>query len=482
VSIATKCSILEQSLYPELERFLRERLRAKPLSPQLRLSLLELFYQNKDVEGFVAEARIFTFKVPDYAATSQWQKCLAMGHELAPRHELFQAGFSRSASSLATSFQVFGTGGYRRFGDDEHYVKFFAEISREFQNAWADSAFQSQLDMELTFIARRPSPLVHARRLSQVIGGAQIYLKREDSSPRETHLSMSIGGQALLGQRLGRDTLVVGTKDDSNGVLTASIAARLGMQALIFIDEESAASKAAEVFSMEQLGAVVRVVPTDSSQSLAPRELALRHWAKNPSSCMLIPGLEGAPQPYPKMNREFVAAIGRESQRQLRVIARRPADLIVARGDSTADALGMFPAFIADRQTRLVCIECSMEDGPSSALGSWVLPNEVRSPAEEEIARTILRGLGYPSVKREHTWLRSSGRVEYLSSTLAHARRAVRDLGAYEGILPAIQTAAALGWAFDQAANMKPEQVVVVMIAEDAAKDIWELRQLMQSA
>jgi len=477
--IATKCSNLQHSLYPELERFLREHLRAQPHSAQLRLNLLELLYESKDAEGFVAEARAFTFKVPDYAAAPEWQKCLDMGRELAPAQAMFQKAWKSTPLVVATPVQATGGGGYRRFGDDEHYVQFFSDISKGFQNAWADPAFQVRLDMELTYLARRPAPLVHARRLSQYIGGAQIYLKREDASPRDTHLSMAVAGQALLGERLGRQTLVTGTRDGRNGVHTASIAARLGMQALIFIDRDSAASKSADVFRMEQLGGTVRVVPSDGGQA-APREAALQHWAKNASGCMLVTGLEGAPLPYPRMNREFVAAIGRECQRQLRVVAKRPADLVVARGGSTADALGMFPAFIADQQTRLVCVEAAGEERVNVAASGE--PHCQGSPADELNTRTAVQGLGYPSVMREHTWLRSSGRVEYLRSTLGLARLAVHDLGVHEGILPAIQTAGALGWAFEEAAKMNPEQVVVVMVAEDVSQDIWELRQLMQPA
>jgi len=364
---------------------------------------------------------------------------------------------------------------FRRFGDDARYEGYFKALTEGFAAAWADPTFQAKLDMELTFLARRPSSLLHAARLTQHVGGAQIYLKREDASPRDTHLIIAVVGQALLAQRMGRKTLVTATADGRRGVLVASIAARLGMQSVVFMDNNASAQYGSSVFRMWLLGAELTPAVDRRGNDEDPREAALQYCARHLDDCFLVLGLEGAREPYPLMLREFAATIGREGQRQLRNAAKRAPDLLVARGGNNADALGLFPAFLSQKQTRLVCVEPAEEAVPATAQEAA----RQLSRKEQKVAKTILEGLEYPSVVREHGWFKASGRVEYVKATQESAKRAIRDLGTHEGFIPAIETAYAIGWACEAAAKMSREQVVAVLVSEDVEKDIWDIGRMM---
>jgi len=355
-------------------------------------------------------------------------------------------------------------------------------LATDFKKAWADQGFQGRLDLELACMARRPSAMIHARRLSEARRGAQIYLKREDVSPRDTHLIITVVGQALLAQRLGRRTLVTASSDGRRGVITASIAARLGLKAVVFMDAEASALHSANAFRIWLLGADLRPpAKTGAGRSEEAREAALQFWARDPDHALMIVGLEGAPQPYPAILREFTATIGRECQRQLRMMAKRSPDLLVARGGNNADALGLFPPFLGDVHTRLVCVEPAPPGAASPSPGARTL-DPVKQPlsrSEQKVAQTILEGLEYPSVVREHAWFQASGRVEYVKASEEQAKKAIRDLASYEGIVPAIETAHALGWACDAAAAMPSDQAVAVVIAEDVDKSIWDVGRLM---
>jgi len=179
------------------------------------------------------------------------------------------------------------------------------------------------------------------------------------------------------------------------------------------------------------------------------------------------------------MAREFAASIGRECLRQVRVAAKHPPDLVVARGGDNADALGLFPPMIADQQIRLVCVEPQHQSVDPQGSAPLDPTRQQLSPDKHKVAQSILEGLEYPSVVREHRWLRETGRVEYHQTTLDAAKKAIRDLSYFEGITPAIETAHALAWACHAATAMKPEQAVVLMMAEDSEKEIWDIGRLM---
>lgn len=463
------------SYHQQLENLLRGQLRTQPRNHAVRLKLLELYYETRRVGPFLALATEMAELIPDKAASSEWQKCASMGRMLIPESQLFSVHGSDRIEFIGAGYDVVPPKvQVRRLGDDERYAPLFESLGKAFETVRSDPAFQARLDLELTYLARRPSALLHARSLSEQLRGAQIYIKREDTSPRDTHLIIGVVGQALLAQRLGRRTLVTSTIDGRRGVVAASVAARLGLESVIFMDSGPAtlhnARYATNVFRMRLLGA--QVMPSGIPDS---REAALQYWARNAGQSLMIFGLEGAPEPYPLMAREFAATIGRECMRQLRLAARRPADLVVARGGNSADALGLFPPLVPEQGTRLVCVE--REDEPEEILDDPTRPQMTRHV--HKLAQGILEGIEYPSVQREHHWLRETGRVEYLTAGSDQARRAIRDLSRFEGLTPALETAYALGWACDTAAALPRDHAVLVMMAEDAEKDLWDIARIM---
>ena len=471
------------SFHDQLEGLLTEQLKAQPRNQAARLKLLELYYETQRASQFLRLAQELAQLTPNKAASPEWQKCASMGRMLLPEAPLFTTAGSDRIEFVGAGFSgapAQQKAPVRRLGDDTRFTRHFEELARGFDAARSNPPFQAALDMELTYLARRPSSLLHARRLSVSLGGAQIYLKREDVSPRDTHLIISVVGQALLAQRLGRKTLVTSTIDGRRGTVTASIAARLGLQAVVFMEDDKSARHATNVFRMWLRGAEVLSTQDErSGETLDAREAALKYWARNPEQSLMIFGLEGAPEPYPLMAREFTSTIGRECLRQVRVAAKRAPDLVVARGGDNADALGLFPPMIPEAQTRLVCVEPVLESWSGDSTAPLDPARQQLSPDKQRVAQSILEGMEYPSVVREHRWLRETGRVEYLKANLDAAKKAIRDLSYFEGITPAIETAHALGWACQAAAAMKPEQVVVVMVAEDAEKDIWDIGRLM---
>jgi len=471
------------SFHDQLEGLLTEQLKAQPRNQAARLKLLELYYETQRATQYLRAAQELADLTPNKAASPEWQKCASMGRMLLPEAPLFTIQGSDRIEFVGAGFDQAPvqqhTAPERRLGDDVRFTRHFEELARGFEAVRSDAQFQATLDMELTYLARRPSSLLHARRLSAGLGGAQIYIKREDVSPRDTQLIISVVGQALLAQKLGRKTLVTSTIDGRRGVVTASIAARLGMKATVFMDSDNSARQTSNVFRMWLRGADVQPTAVERGEAEDAREAALKYWARNPDQSLMVFGLEGAPEPYPLMAREFASSIGRECLRQVRVAARRAPDLVVARGGNNADALGLFPPMIAEKQIRLACVEPLRERGQTDATETLDPTKHQLPPEKHKVAQSILEGSEYPSVVREHRWLRETGRIEYAKAGLDAAKKAIRDLSYFEGITPAIETAHALGWACQAAAAMRPDQVVVLMMVEDAEKDIWDIGRLM---
>jgi tryptophan synthase beta chain len=471
------------SFHDQLEGLLTEQLKAQPRNQAARLKLLELYYETQRAAQYLRAAQELSDLTPNKAASPEWQKCASMGRMLLPEAPLFTTQGSDRIEFVGAGFDQAPvqqhTAAERRLGDDVRFSKHFADLARGFEAVRSDTQFQATLDMELTYLARRPSSLLHARRLSASLGGAQIYIKREDVSPRDTQLIISVVGQALLAQKLGRKTLVTSTIDGRRGVVTASIAARLGMKATVFMDADNSARQTSNVFRMWLRGADVQPTAVERGEAEDAREAALKYWARNPTQSLMVFGLEGAPEPYPLMAREFASSIGRECLRQVRVAARRAPDLVVARGGNNADALGLFPPMIGEKQIRLACVEPLRERGQTDVAETLDPTKQQLPPEKHKVAQSILEGTEYPSVVREHRWLRETGRIEYATASLDAAKKAIRDLSYFEGITPAIETAHALGWACQAAAAMQPDQVVVLMMVEDAEKDIWDIGRLM---
>lgn len=371
---------------------------------------------------------------------------------------------------------------HKRFGEDPEYQPLFRQLATDYQSLRLDPSYLAELDRELILSSGRPSSLFHARRLSEQLGGARIFIKREDLMPAGSTLMTAITGQALCARRLGRKCLVTASHNGHKGVVTAAIAARLGLDAVIYLDSSDEHLNEANIFRMRLYGASVKIVKVTSQDGGDVRELALRHWLEQPGSSFLVMGLDDAPEPYRTLTMDAVAVVGREVRFQVRFAAKRSPDLLVARAGNNADALGFFSPFMQQSEPRLVCVDCVGELQEQQTFGRENVYDPIRgelSSQQKRLAGAILDGLEYPSVDREQRALRQSGRIEYVNGSAPQALHAIQQLSRLEGLTPAVQTAQVLAWAAEAAAKLSPDQVVVINMVEQVDKDIWDIRRAL---
>lgn len=471
------------SYYHDMEEMLRRRLKDEPANWALRFNLLELYYETARQKDFVKEARHLQQQLADPENSTEWRKVMSMGRMLVPADPMFQQaeGAVEFISPLSAGADQ---SGFRRIGEGEKYHKHFAALGEAFERLSADRKFLADFDMQLVRLAGRPSSLLHAARLSQHLHGAQIYFKREDLSPQYPHLVINLVGQMLVAKRLGKKTVVLGSNQGHTGVIAASVAAHFGLNAVVYMHSQDIARNSANVFKMWLMGAQVETahVKLENTDTVDVRQAAVEHWARNAADTFLVMGLDAAPHPYPTMAQQFTGAIGRECRRQALASAPRLPDVLVARGGDSADAIGFFAPFLNEQDTQLVCVEQGDSFGESVAAPNPQMQEAIFDPrmhrlSEQETrkAGTVLDRLEYPSVRREHALLKASGRVQYVEAGAKQAREAMNLLSRHEGIIPAIQTAYAVAWACDAARKMNQEQMIVVMLAENSDKDIWDI-------
>ncbi len=467
------------TFYDDLEKLLEQQISKQPNLMNLRLRLAELYYETRRTEDFLRQARQMRALIKGSVNVEEWRKVVSMGRMIADHDPMFSEAAIGATIEFIAPRAVAAKASYTRIGDDERFRKPLQELSEGYTEIRKDPRFINELDFELIQTAGHPSSLQHARRLSQHLGGAQIYLKREDLPTQPSHMTAAVVGQALLARRMGKKTLVASSPNGRSGALIASVAARLGLKALIYMDAEQMQLQSSNVFRMMMMG--THVTAPDNSRHKSPdiRRAAWDHWGDHPGECFLVMGLDAAPHPYPMMTLEFASATGRECQRQLYSINKKIPDLLVARAGDNADAIGFFPPFLKALKTRLVCVDApdhldNVAGGLSSKDDSTSHANPL-TLQEQQLANVIMEGMDYPRVKREHNWLKASGRVEYVKTTATAARQAINNLSLYEGIIPAIQTSYALAWAFQEAAKLTPEQSVVIMMTEKVDKNIWQV-------
>jgi tryptophan synthase beta chain len=463
------------SFHAEMEQLLRKQLVQQPDVDDVRVKLLELYYEMRRTLDFRRDAQALHRRIADPAGSRDWQRVASMGRMLLPGEPLFASG---------DRVEFIGAGALgeeppqcRRFGDAEAHRPLFDELAAQAAPLLAEGRLASELELLLVSLpTRRPTPLLAARRLSQKLGGAQLWLKREDCAADSPHLTAAVAGQALLARRLGRGTLVTATTDGRRGVVAAAIGARLGCKVVVYMDVEHAERAAAPLMHMQLMGARVERVRAGQYHGRDVREAALAHWAQDRAGSFLVMGVDAAPAPYPQLTREFTAAPGRECRRQLLAATQQPPAAVVTRGVRSADAPGFFPAFIADAGTRLVCIEPEPEPEAPAARNAGL------SQDERRVAQRILDRLEYPSVAREHAGFRASGRVEYVQTTRAAARDALRAAAAHEGLVVPLESAHALAWACQAAGTLSPAQHLVVVMSEAPDKGVWDVRRLLDEA
>ncbi len=358
------------------------------------------------------------------------------------------------------------------------------ELAEAYARYREDPRFLAELEADLVHYVGRPSPLYYAQRWSEQLGGARIYLKREDLNHTGAHKINNTMGQALLAARMGKTRLVAETGAGQHGVATATVAARLGLECVIYMGAADVQRQSVNVYRMRLLGAKVIAVEAGTRTLKDALNEAFRDWAANVDDTFYIIGTVAGPHPYPAMVRDFQTVIGHEARRQILEREGRLPDALVACVGGGSNAMGLFHPFLADAGVRLYGVEAG---GEGLAGGRHAAPLATGRPgvlhgnrtylmedADGQILPThsISAGLDYPGVGPEHAWLKDVGRAEYVDATDQEALAAFHALTRAEGIMPALESAHALACADRLAREMTPDQIIVANLSGRGDKDI----------
>ena len=365
----------------------------------------------------------------------------------------------------------------------ESLMNTLKELEKAYREAIKDPEFIKEYEYYLKDYVGRETPLYLAQKLSEKYG-TKIYLKREDLNHTGAHKINNVIGQILLAKRMGKKKVIAETGAGQHGVATATGAALFGMECTVYMGEEDMARQALNVFRMEMLGARVECVKTGSRTLKDATNEAIRTWAKNAEDTFYIIGSAVGPHPYPEMVKQFQRVISEETKRQILEKEGRLPDCVIACVGGGSNSIGMFAEFIDEKDVELIGVEaagCGIGTGKHASafsvgqagglhgMRSYLLQDE---DGNVQIAHSISAGLDYPGVGPEHAYLHDSGRAHYVSITDDEAMEALRELCMAEGIIPAIESAHALAYAFKKAASMTPEQIMVVNLSGRGDKDV----------
>jgi tryptophan synthase beta chain len=379
------------------------------------------------------------------------------------------------------------SGHFGRYGGvfvSETLIFALDELKTAYERYRKDPEFLAEFAYDLKHYVGRPSPVYYARRLSERLGGAQIYLKREDLNHTGAHKINNVIGQALLARRMGKPRVIAETGAGMHGVAAATIAARFGMECVVYMGSEDIKRQVQNVYRMKLLGATV--VPVESGSKTLKDALneAMRDWVTNVENTFYIIGTVAGPHPYPMMVRDFQTVIGREAREQMPEIAGRQPDAVLACVGGGSNAMGIFYSYIPDEAVRLIGVEAAghgLESGKHAATlctgrpgvlhgnRTYLLQDENGQIVE---THSVSAGLDYPGVGPEHAWLKESGRAEYVAVTDEEAIAAFHDLCRLEGIIPALESAHALAYAAKIAPHMKKDQILLVNLSGRGDKDM----------
>lgn len=358
------------------------------------------------------------------------------------------------------------------------------ELTRAYERYLKDPEFLAELDYELKHYVGRPSPLYHARRWSEKLGGAQIYLKREDLNHTGAHKVNNTVGQALLARRMGKTRIIAETGAGQHGVASATVAARLGLECVVYMGSEDIKRQSINVFRMKLLGATV--VPVESGSKTLKDALneAMRDWVTNVDDTFYIIGTVAGPHPYPAMVRDFQAVIGREAREQCLEMTGRLPDALVACVGGGSNAIGLFYPFINDKDVKMFGVEAGgdgVETGHHAASLCAGRPGVLHGnrtylieDKDGQIIEThsVSAGLDYPGVGPEHAWLKDTGRAQYVPINDDEALAAFHNLTRIEGIMPALESSHALAYTEKLALEMPGDGIIIVNLSGRGDKDI----------
>jgi tryptophan synthase beta chain len=366
----------------------------------------------------------------------------------------------------------------------ETLVSALEELKEAYALAQRDPQFMAEYEYDLKHYVGRPSPIYHAKRWSDLLGGAQIYLKREDLNHTGAHKINNCIGQAMLARRMGKPRVIAETGAGQHGVATATVAARYGMECVVYMGSEDIKRQAANVYRMKLLGATV--VPVDSGSKTLKDALneAMRDWVTNVSNTFYIIGTVAGPHPYPMMVRDFQAIIGQEAMLQMQEQCERQPDAVIACVGGGSNAMGIFYPYIPVEGVRLIGVEAAgegLETGHHAASLSAGRPGVLHGnrtyllqDENGQIVEThsISAGLDYPGVGPEHAWLKDSGRAEYVAITDAEALQAFHKLCRLEGIIPALESSHAIAYAVKLAPTLSRDKILLVNLSGRGDKDM----------
>ncbi|MGZ4730571.1 MAG: tryptophan synthase subunit beta [Terriglobales bacterium] len=390
----------------------------------------------------------------------------------------------RPTASSAGRFGVYG-GRYV----PETLMAALDELERHYEKAKRDRNFQKRLDELLHTYAGRPTPLFFAQRLTKILGGAKVYLKREDLLHTGAHKINNCLGQALLVERMGKHRVIAETGAGQHGVATATVCALLGFECVVYMGTEDMRRQELNVFRMRLLGAEVRGVDSGSRTLKDAINEAMRDWVTNVRTTHYLLGSVLGAHPYPTMVRDFHKVTGREARAQILKVESKLPKAIIACVGGGSNSIGIFYEFIKDKKVQLIGVEAG---GRGERLGdhaarfrggspgvlqgtySYVLQDEA---GQISATHSVSAGLDYPSIGPEHAWLKDTGRAEYVSATDQEALEACTLLARTEGIIPALESANAVAEVIKRAPRMKKSEVVMVNVSGRGDKDIGILRE-----
>ena len=358
------------------------------------------------------------------------------------------------------------------------------ELMRAYERFRKDPEFIAEFEYELKHYVGRPTPVYHAKRWSLLLGGAQIYIKREDLNHTGAHKINNTVGQALLAKRMGKPRVIAETGAGMHGVAAATVAARYGMECVVYMGSEDIKRQVQNVYRMKLLGATV--VPVESGSKTLKDALneAMRDWVTNVTNTFYIIGTVAGPHPYPMMVRNFQSVIGRECLVQMPELCGRQPDVVIACVGGGSNAMGIFYPYIPYETVRLIGVEaggfgiatgrhaaslCAGKPGVLHGNRTYLLQDEHGQIVE---THSISAGLDYPGVGPEHAWLKDTGRAEYVAIDDADALGAFNDLCHYEGIIPALESAHALAYAAKLAPTLPKDRILLVNLSGRGDKDM----------
>jgi tryptophan synthase beta chain len=373
----------------------------------------------------------------------------------------------------------------------ETLMPLILDLEKAYAAAKEDPAFRDEMNAHLKDYVGRPSPLYYAERLSKELGGAKIYLKREELNHTGSHKVNNVLGQIMLAQRMGKKRIIAETGAGQHGVATATLCARFGLECIVYMGAVDVARQAPNVFRMEMLGAKVVAVQSGTRTLKDAMNEALRDWVTNVDSTYYCIGTVAGPHPYPAMVRDFQAIIGRETREQMMATESRLPDSLVACIGGGSNAMGLFHPFLDDPSVEIFGVEAaghgldslhaaSLSGGKPGVLHGNRTYLLMDADGQIQDAHSISAGLDYPGIGPEHSWLHQAGRVTYLSATDKEALDAFQLLTRLEGIIPALESAHAIAKVVELAPKRRPEHLMVVNLSGRGDKDIPQVAEILK--